>query len=195
MTSTHHFQVKKKTTSTGIIYGEEASFSTHTNGTASLKTINSGCNFDLTTNCYDFLTQVYAPPGTSILRPEDLGWLDLKKSQEWEDEVTKYFSSTKTPLDPYSPLSRELALQGGSEPPTQSVRALCFPLVEGATDYHWAVEIDIDRGIWAEQAGQGGPLRIWNDKDKMIKNIYTRRSDKGILFYVPKSHFEFNKFE
>jgi hypothetical protein len=67
------------------------------------------------------------------------------------------------------------------------VRALCFPLIEGASDYHWAVE---HGPYWLEQAGHGGPINVWSSLNEMVDSIYLRGDDNG-KFYVKGSHFFF----
>ena len=66
-----------------------------------------------------------------------------------------------------------------------SARALCFPMIKGATDYHRAI---FTGTYWLEQAGRGGPLNIWANEDDLIADVYKRGDGKS---YVEGSHFFF----
>ena len=151
------------------------------------------------TNCYTFMTgfdqQFISTLGVTALRPEDLGWTHFSTKMEWKDAVEMYFS-------PGGVTGRE-----GNQQMfmiwhdfIQEQRltfdypfdwAVCFPMVLGGHDYHWAVHNGI---YWLEQAGRGGSLNIWNSLNDMIGDVYSRRDPvTGEPAYVVGSHFFFKK--
>lgn len=109
--------------------------------------------------------------GVKALRPEDLGWTKMQTKEEWISVVNDYFK-------PQLP-----------EPQPPSVPALCFPLIQGATHYHWAVYNGL---YWLEQAGNGGPINVWVSPDGMVDDIY-QRGDVSGKYHVEGSHFFFAK--
>ena len=111
------------------------------------------------------------------LRPEDLGWTKLETKEEWVSVVTDYFKPQLTPDLPYIPSSILLP----------SVTVLCFPMIQGATDYHWAI---YNGTYWLEQAGHGGAINVWVSLDGLIEAVYKRGEGK---YYVEGSHFFFSK--
>ena len=164
------------------------------------------------TNCFTFMTgfadtfmDTFIFLGVRALRPEDLGWTSLQTKEEWIHAVKEYFNpELPTPqsgstadrygrygLDPALPYMNSLVLCDSTglhwTPP--SVPAICFPLIQGAHDYHRAVYNGM---YWLEQAGKGGPINAWASLEGMIDDIYSRGDDAG-KFYVNGSHFFFSK--
>ena len=148
--------------------------------------------------------------GVKALRPEDLRWTELQTKEEWIGAVRGYFNPQlpdpqfgssadrygtccpdfeQTHAFPDQTLphisSSVLCDPTGLHWVPPSVPALCFPLIQGATDYHWAV---YNGTYWLEQAGHGGPLNIWASLDGMIDDIYNREAG-GDKFYAQGSHF------
>lgn len=74
---------------------------------------------------------VREPTRLKTIRPEHLGWTKLETKEEWISAVVDYFRPQL-----YAPF----------------VPAICFPLIKGATDYHWAVH---NGNYWLEQEGHG----------------------------------------
>jgi hypothetical protein len=60
-------------------------------------------------------------------------------------------------------------------------------MIKGATDYHWAI---FNGTFWLEQAGRGGSLKLWDNENDLIADVYKRGDDHG-KFYVEGSHFFF----
>lgn len=152
--------------------------------------------------------------GVTALRPEDLGWTNLETKEEWISAVNDYFKpllpepqhgSTADRFGTYEPDTCALDTCSHSLPdlpyisssvlcePTgihwtpPSVPALCFPLVKGATDYHWAV---YNGTYWLEQAGRGGAINVWASLDGLVEAVYKRGDGK---YYEDGSHFFFSK--
>jgi hypothetical protein len=72
-----------------------------------------------------------------------------------------------------------------------SVWGICFPMIRGAHDHHWAIHNGL---YWMEQAGYGGDLNVWNSLTDMISDVYSRiDEDTGEPVYVRGSHFFFKK--
>jgi len=113
--------------------------------------------------------------GVKALRPEDLGWTKMQTKEEWIRVVNDYFKP-QLPDPPHCT-------------PPPSVPALCFPLIQGATRYHWAV---YNGTYWLEQDVYGGPINVWESLGGMVHNIYYR-GDCGGKYYVEGSHFFFAK--
>lgn len=172
--------------------------------------VNSSTAFGSLTNCFTFMTGFDDAfmdfLGVKALRPEDLGWIELETQQEWIDAVNDYFNPTLPEAQPGSTAHRfgtcshsfpDLPYISSSvlcdptglhwTPP--STVALCFPLIKGATDYHWAV---YNGTFWLEQAGCAGPINVWACLDGMLEDVYKRGDDNG-KFYVEGSHFFFSK--
>ena len=166
-------------------------------------------SFGPLTNCFTFLTgfddQFMGSLGVvHAFRPEDLGWTNLATQAEWLRVVNAYFDPSLVPAQLGSVAEREgygcthdlylssqnLYLLIGLDwtPPTHA--AVCFPMITGALDYHWAVH---NGSYWVEQAGHGGPLQIWATIDDLVRDVYSRTNDKGQSLYVKDSAFLFNK--
>jgi hypothetical protein len=94
------------------------------------------------------------------LRPEILGWTKLETKEEWMNVVNDYFN----------PLS------------TDKLDSICFPLIKGATECHWAV---YNGSVWVEQASHGGAINVWASSEELIDDVYKRGH------FVPGSHFFF----
>jgi hypothetical protein len=165
--------------------------------------------FGSLTNCFTFLTGFdegfHNVLGEKPIRPEDLGWTSLATKEEWIAAVTTHFNPqlpaahagsaadrfgeephpASAPLVSHAVLSDSTGLHW--TPPC--VPALCFPMVRGALDYHWAVYNGV---YWLEQAGDGGPINVWATIDGLLENVYDRRDAEGLL-YVRDSHFFFSK--
>ena len=75
---------------------------------------------------------------------------------------SKYIENREQQLTPH---------KKGLEPTLPWVEAICFPMIGGATDYHWAIKT---KHGWAEQAGRGGPLCLWETEDDMVRHVYGR---------------------
>jgi hypothetical protein len=143
--------------------------------------------------------------GVKALRPEDLGWTNLHTKEEWITAVNSYFNPELPEAQPGSTADRYgecfpyqdvphisssvLCDSSGLHWTPPSVPAICFPLIEGATDYHWAV---YNGFYWLEQAGHGGPINVWVSVIDMIDDVYKRVDSTGKL-YVEGSHFYFSK--
>ena len=151
-------------------------------------------------NCFTFMpgfeNSFMEYLGVKALRPEDLRWTELQTKEEWIGAVRGYFNPhdiEQTHAFPDQTLphisSSVLCDPTGLHWVPPSVPALCFPLIQGATDYHWAV---YNGTYWLEQAGHGGPLNIWASLDGMIDDIYNREAG-GDKFYAQCSHFFFSK--
>lgn len=172
--------------------------------------------FGSLTNCFIFLTGFdngfHEVLGVKPIRPEDLGWTDLPTKDEWIAAVSQYFnpqlpaSQTGSTADRFGEC---LSHMGGGAvasfvplishsilceftglhwtPPCTA--AVCFPLISGALDYHWAV---YNGTYWLEQAGQGGPINIWASIDGLVEDVYNR-GDGDRKLYVKDSHFFFSK--
>lgn len=166
------------------------------------------------TNCYTFMTgfdeQFIKTLGVTALRPEELGWTSFNTKREWKDAVEMYFSPGGV-----VPQAGSVAAREGNQPmhllfmiwydfikeqrngiagltfDYPFAWAVCFPMVSGGHDYHWAVHNGM---YWLEQAGRGGDLNIWDSLNDMIENVYSRPDkDTGELAYVRGSHFFFKK--
>ena len=163
------------------------------------------------TNCYTYMTgfdqQFINTLGVTALRPEDLGWTRFSTKNEWKQAVDLYFSPGGVVPQAGSVSAREgnqnmhafmiwydfIQEQqlAGLTFDYPFVWAICFPMVLGGHDYHWAVNNGI---YWLEQAGRGGPLNIWDSLNDMIEAVYRRLDpDTGELAYVRGSHFFFKK--
>ena len=163
----------------------------------------------LVSNCFTFMTgfddTFMGSLGVKALRPEDLEWTSLRTKEGWVSAVNQYFNPHLPEPQPGSTVARYgrcfldhccncyhdyqtlgCAYAGLHWIPP-SVRALCFPLIEGASDYHWAVE---HGPYWLEQACHGGPINVWSSLNEMVDSIYQRGDDKGKI-YVKGSHFFF----
>jgi hypothetical protein len=154
------------------------------------------------TNCFTFMTgfddQFIQGLGCKALRPEELGWTWLETSKQWEEKVTHYFSPGGIVPQTGSMAHREgeqqqlfmiwsqfISLQrSGLVFDYPFVWVICFPMIRGASDYHWAIHNGV---YWMEQAGRGGPLNVWDSLNDMIEDIYSRS------LYVRGSHFFFKK--
>lgn len=168
------------------------------------------CNFGfgLNTNCYTFMRGFDDVFMKSLgiaqtLRPEQLGWCNMKTKEEWNKVVCEYFNPKQIPAEKGSTADRlgnnidtlffvsqqlhdELGLIW--TPPTVDV--ICFPMIEGALDYHWAIFNGL---YWIEQAGQGGPIQIWENLDSLVDDVYKRTDSNGINLYIRDSAFMFQK--
>ena len=160
------------------------------------------------TNCFTFMTgfddQFIIGLGVNTLRPEDMGWTCLETKDQWEHVVKHYFSPGGIVPQAGSVASREgkqqlfmiwqefiHLQQSGLLVDYPSVWAICFPMIRGALDYHWAVNNGV---YWLEQAGHGGHLNVWDNLQDMIEHIYTRLDDATQMpLYVRGSHFFFKK--
>ncbi|GLI63155.1 hypothetical protein VaNZ11_005911, partial [Volvox africanus] len=98
--------------------------------------------------------------------------------EEWITAVYNYFKPELPEPQPGSTADRY-----GLHWTPPSVPALCFPLIQGATDYHWAV---FNGTYWLEQAGHRGPINVWASLDGMVEDIY-KRGDASGKFYVESS--------
>ena len=125
--------------------------------------------------------------GVKALRPEELGWTSLKTREGWVGAVNQYFNPQLSESQSSCFLDHCHHCYRGLHRTAPTARGLCFPLVEGASDYHWAVE---HGAYWLEQASHGGPINVWSSLDEMVDSIYRRGDDKG-KFYVKGSHFIF----
>lgn len=165
-------------------------------------------NFGSFTNCFTFMqgfdVNFVSRLGVKTLRPEDLGWLHFTTKEQWKQAVSKHFDPAGIPAQKGTLADRE----GNELNPNINtsithnlchlglnfdgnyVLAICFPKIEGALDYHFAV---FNGNYWLEQAGHGGPLNIWNDENYMLNDVYNRKDRNGNLFYVPESAFIFKK--
>jgi hypothetical protein len=174
--------------------------------------------FGSLTNCFTFMVgfddMFMEFLGVKVLRPEDLEWTKLQTKEEWISAVTAYFKPELPELQPGSTANRfgtcfpdldqthsypEQAMPYISSsilceptglywtPP--SVPALCFPLIQGARDYHWAV---YNGTYWLEQAGRAGPINVWASLDGLVEDVY-KRGDHDGKYYVEGSHFFFSK--
>ena len=157
------------------------------------------------TNCYTFMTGFDDEKSNiKVLNPEDLGWLDLKTKDEWQRKVMEYFKPNK-----YTDFNSTAYEEGkydytifkyintliycekiGLTYIPEMISALCFPFIEGALDYHWAIK---NGEYWIEQAGFNGPLNIWVNANSLIEDVYKRCDKTGKKLYVKDSHFFFNK--
>ena len=164
------------------------------------------------TNCFTFMVgfddAFIASLGVKALRPEDLGWLTFKTKDDWISVVSSYFDPQLPQAQLASTAERLGACSGPAgglfffqispdssdpsgihwKPPC--VPAICFPKIEGAADYHWAV---YNGNYWLEQAGRGGPINVWATSDALIEAVYGRRGPDGTVLYVRDSHFFFQK--
>jgi len=116
-----------------------------------------------------------------VLKPEDIG-LAGKSYNHWKQWVNNLSNSSKAPPSQKgSPSSRNENLNGQFQYPT--INAICWPLTEENKDldYHWAFEIK--ENIWSEQAGMGGPARLWTCKEAMLKHIKSRTDSQGTKCY------------
>ena len=170
------------------------------------------------TNCFTFLTGFddgfHERLGVKPIRPEDLGWTDLATKEDWIAAVTQYFNpqlpspqagstadrfgetslragtaaaASAVPLISHSALCESVGLHWS--PPCTA--AVCFPMIRGALDYHWAV---YNGTYWLEQAGSGGPINIWASIEGLVKDVYDRdHVASGDKLYVRDSHFFFSK--
>ena len=162
--------------------------------------------FATLSNCFTSLTGFDANFIGSLqvtaLRPDELGWTKYQTRDDWIAAVGKYFSTKLAEPQRGSGADRHgkcshvcvcrcpisspvLCNPSGLNWTVNSARALCFPMIKGATDYHWAIFTGI---YWLEQAGRGGPLNIWANEDDLIADVYTRGDGK---LYVKGSHFFF----
>ena len=154
--------------------------------------------FATLTNCFTTLTGFDANFIGSLLvtavRPDELGWKRYQTRDNWIAAVGNYFSTKLAEPQRGSGADRHGQCQCQCSPHISSLkptglhwtvnttRALCFPMIEGATDYHWAI---FTGTYWLEQAGRGGPLNIWANEDDLIADVYNRG------YYVEGSHFFF----
>lgn len=169
--------------------------------------------FGSLTNCFTFLTgfedRFHDILGVQPMRPEDLGWTDLTTKEEWIAAVSKYFNPQLPPLqdgsvaDRFGEMGRSTANLVVAPMMSHAVisestglhwtppctAAVCFPLISGALDYHWAV---YNGTYWLEQAGRGGPINIWASVEALLDDVYSRADEEGKL-YVRDSHFFFSK--
>ena len=166
--------------------------------------------FGSMTNCFTFMTgfddNFMQSLGVKALRPQHLGWTKLETKEEWAEKVTAYFNPQLPKPQPGSTADRNgtcshtppnlpyisssvLCDPTGLHWTPPSGLALCFPLIKGATDYHWAA---YNGTYWLEQAGRGGPINVWATSECLIEDVYTRGDDKG-KYYVEGSHFFFSK--
>ena len=162
------------------------------------------------TNCYTFITgfdqQFISTLGVTALRPEDLGWTHFSTKKEWKEAVDMYFSPGGVVPQAGSVAAREgnnhallfmiwhnfiQEQRGALTFDYPFAWAVCFPMVLGGHDYHWAVHNGI---YWLEQAGRGGSLNVWDSLNDMMVDVYSRRDpDTGEPAYVRGSHFFFKK--
>jgi hypothetical protein len=152
------------------------------------------------TQCFTFMTgfddDFMEFLGVKALRPEDLGWTKMQTKEEWISVVNDYFKPQlpEPQPPPGSMAGRRYDLNQSHSSPDRhwsppSVPALCFPLIQGATHYHWAV---YNGTYWLEQAGDGGPINVWVSFDGMVDDIY-QRGDVSGKYHVEGSHFLFAK--
>jgi hypothetical protein len=138
---------------------------------------NNGAAFGNLMNCFVFMMgfddAFMERLGVKAICPEELGWTRLQTKDEWISEVNSYFN-------PDSSTHRDACFY---------VSAICFPLIQGATDCHWAV---YNGNYWLEQEGRQGPINVWATVDGMIEDVYNRGDDRG-KYYVVGSHFYFQK--
>ncbi|TPX45977.1 hypothetical protein SeLEV6574_g03516 [Synchytrium endobioticum] len=141
------------------------------------------------TNCFTFMTgfddNFMDKLGIRALRPEHLRWTELATKELWVKTVTDYFSPQNPLPQPGTVVARE-----GIHFSAPSVKCICFPKINGALDYHWAIYNNL---YWLEQAGQGGPLNIWSHMNAMIEDIYSRVDEHGNRLYALNSAFMFDK--
>lgn len=141
-------------------------------------------------NCFTFLTgfddTFMECLGVEAIRPKDLGWTNLETKKEWISAVNEYFMPHLPEPNPASTNNRFGTYDFNWTP---TVPALCFPLIKGATDYHWAV---YNGTYWLEQAGHGGAINLWASLDGLLEAVYKRGDGDG-KFYVEGSHFFFKK--
>jgi hypothetical protein len=162
--------------------------------------------FAVVTNCFTTLTSFDAKFMGSLqvtaLRPEELGWTKYETRDAWIAAVGTYFSTKLAEpqrgsgADRHGKCSRSrlnlpyvasLSLCASTDLrwTVNSARALCFPMIKGASDYHWAI---FTGTYWLEQAGRGGPVNLWATEGDLIADVYTRGDGKR---YVEGSHFYF----
>jgi hypothetical protein len=119
------------------------------------------------TNCFTSLTGFDADFIGSLqvtARPD--GWTKYQTRDDWIAAVLGYFSTKLA--EPQ---------QRGS----RAYRALCFPMIKGATDYHWAI---FNGTYWLEQAGRGGPLNMWANENDLLADVYKRGDDNTVRIWV-----------
>lgn len=136
------------------------------------------------------LTTQYA----SVDRPEQQPGLIGGPMDAWI-EYTNRFSPAMGPYQRGGHLDRALRLLGNRAPPQEHRYrwVMCFPYIEEAHDYHWVAQFKRrGGGLWfIEQAGQGGPLLVWDDVEEMQRAIYARTNSEGQHYYVRGSAFWF----
>ena len=143
----------------------------------------------MVTNCFTSLTGFDANFIGSLqvtARPDDLGWTKYQTRDDWIAAVGRYFStklaepqrgsgadrngrcSHSCPNLPYVS-SLLMCKPVGLHWTVNSTRALCFPMIKGATDYHWAI---FNGTFWLEQAGRGGSLKLWDNENDLIADVF-----------------------
>ena len=134
--------------------------------------------FATMTNCFTSLTGFDANFIGSLhvtaLRPDELGWAAKYQTRDdWIAAVGNYFSTKLAEPQRGSGADRhgKCSCRCPLHWTVKSARALCFPMIKDATDYHWAI---FSGTHWLEQAGRGGPLNIWANEDDLIADVYKR---------------------
>lgn len=145
-------------------------------------------------NCFTFLTG-FDDSFMDFLdvkeqvRPVDLGWTKLGTRDEWISAVNDYFNGSaydSTCLHNFSYISSSVMCDHkGVHLTPPSVLALCFPLINGASDCHWAV---FNGTYWLEQADRGGAINVWASINGLLEAVYMRGDGK---YYVQDTHFFF----
>jgi hypothetical protein len=166
-------------------------------------------SFGSFTNCFTFMQgfddNFVSGLSVETLRPETLGWTNLRSREEWLVAVSNHFSPSGIPAQRGSSADREgeddmihklyscsinYYNNTGLNFDAPFVNAICVPKISGALDYHFAVFNGI---YWLEQAGHGGPLNIWKSQQDMMNDIYRRTNLQGQYLYVRNSAFVFKK--
>jgi hypothetical protein len=122
-----------------------------------------------------------------------MGLID-KDINYWKETIINKYSPVSPSSQKGSTASRNEDLVGKKFNDYPSTKVICWPYIPGANDYHWAVYL---KNLWCEQAGLGGQLQLWDNKNELIENVYSRGCQNSItgkfdLYYVKGSHFEFD---